>query len=212
MDRSRFLDSRSSRRSTWRRSSVRAHPPGRKDKVTGAGRHRLHDPHGHLHAKFGLPTTPARASFRSAPAPLGRCPACSRGSRTRTSPTSIMAPLSRTVTGSPGAVDEGELVAAVARAYPRDRRAGRRHDRGGCQPLVAIVDIEHSLAEVTPLVHDDWESYGAEDALISQRQRRVHSSITKGDTTRPWPPPDKMIKGRYVSDMSHAVPIEQTIC
>ena len=103
---------------------------------------------------------------------------------------------------------EGELVAAVAALTPEIAQQAASMIEVSYEPLEAIVDVEHSLAEGTSLVHEQWESYGADDAVVRKGNDASHSSITKGDTDAAMAASDHVIKGRYVADMSHAVPIE----
>ena len=103
---------------------------------------------------------------------------------------------------------EGDVVAAVAALTPEIAEQAAALIDVAYEPLEAVVDIEHALAEGTALVHDGWESYSAADEVVRKGNDASHSSITKGDTDAAMASADAVVKGRYVADMSHAVPIE----
>ncbi len=103
---------------------------------------------------------------------------------------------------------EGDVVAAVAALTPEIAERAAALIDVTYEPLEAVVDIEHALADGTALVHDGWESYSAADEVVRRGNDASHSSITKGDTDAAMASADAVVKGRYVADMSHAVPIE----
>ncbi len=94
------------------------------------------------------------------------------------------------------------------RAHPRDRRAGRGADRGRLRAARGGRRHRASLADGTPLVHDDWELRRRRRGR-ARPQRRLPLVHHQGRRRRRrWRPPTIVVKGRYVADMSHAVPIE----
>ncbi len=103
---------------------------------------------------------------------------------------------------------EGEVMAAVAARTPEIAERAAALIEIEYEPLDAVVDIEAALAEGSPLVHADWSSYGADDSVVREGNDASHSSITKGDVDAAMAAADVVVKGRYVADQSHAVPIE----
>ena len=76
------------------------------------------------------------------------------------------------------------------------------------EPLPAISDIEAALADDAPLVHEDWESYEAPPPLGRDRNRVAYATIVKGDADAAMGGADVVVRGRYLADASHGVPIE----
>jgi len=103
---------------------------------------------------------------------------------------------------------EGEIVAAVAARTPEIAEQAAALVEVEYEPLPAVADIEASLAEGTTLVHTDWESYGAMDEVVRDRNDASRSTIAKGDVEAGLASADVVVRERYEADMSHAVPIE----
>ena len=103
---------------------------------------------------------------------------------------------------------EGQVIAAVAALTPELAEQAAAMIEISYEPQAAIVDVERSLAEGSELVHEDWAGYSADDAVVRDGNDASHSSITKGDPDTAMAAADTVVKGRYVADMSHAVPIE----
>lgn len=68
--------------------------------------------------------------------------------------------------------------------------------------FVAVMDDDASL------IHEDWESYGADETLNRSRNTLGHSSIVKGDADAAMATADVVVKSRYVADASQGAPIE----
>jgi CO/xanthine dehydrogenase Mo-binding subunit len=103
---------------------------------------------------------------------------------------------------------EGEVVAAVAAVNATVAEQAAAAIVFEYEPLPPITDIETALSSTSPLVHGDWSSYGAMDALVRERNDASFSSITKGDVETGLADADMVITGRYVADGCHAAPIE----
>ena len=95
-------------------------------------------------------------------------------------------------------------------AHARDRGAGGRADRGRLRATAARSRTSRPRSQTgTTLVHADWESYGAMDELVRDRNDASPLDDRQGRRRgRPWPSADVVVRERYVADMSHAVPIE----
>ena len=65
---------------------------------------------------------------------------------------------------------EGDIVAAVAALTPEIAAAAAAAVEVEYEPLPAVSDIEAALADDALLIHPDWESYEADEAL-GERQR-----------------------------------------
>ena len=76
---------------------------------------------------------------------------------------------------------EGEIVAAVAALTPEIAEQAAALIEVDYEPLPAVADIEAALADGAPLVHADWESYGAPTSWSRDRNDASRSTIAKGD-------------------------------
>jgi CO/xanthine dehydrogenase Mo-binding subunit len=103
---------------------------------------------------------------------------------------------------------EGELLAAVAATTAAIAQQAVDAIVIEYEPLPIVTDLEAALAADAPLVHGDWQSYGAADVLVRDRNDASFSSITKGDVDAGLAEADHVITSRYVADGSHAAPIE----
>jgi len=103
---------------------------------------------------------------------------------------------------------EGELIAAVAAATPElAARAAALIDID-LEVLQAVTDLEAAMGPGGQLLHDDWAAYAVDDNVVRDRNVASHSTIVKGDAGAAMAEADIVVKGRYVADGSHAVPIE----
>ena len=103
---------------------------------------------------------------------------------------------------------EGEIVAAVAALTPELAQAAVDAIELEIEPLPVVDDFEAALAEDSPLVHAEWESYEAGDGVERSRNVAAFSSIERGDVEVGMRDADEIVKTRLVADASHAVPIE----
>jgi CO/xanthine dehydrogenase Mo-binding subunit len=103
---------------------------------------------------------------------------------------------------------EADIIAGVAAASEEIARAAVELIEVEYEPLPPVTDFEGATSEGTPLVHDDWASNGRDDELIGEGNTLGYSTIVKGDADAAMATADVVVKGRYVSDPSHGVPIE----
>ena len=103
---------------------------------------------------------------------------------------------------------EGDVVAAVAALTPEIAAEAAAAVEVEYEPLPAVTDIEAALEEGAPLVHEDWESYEADEELLRDGNVLGHSTVVKGDADAAIAGADVVVKGRYVSDASQGAPIE----
>jgi CO/xanthine dehydrogenase Mo-binding subunit len=103
---------------------------------------------------------------------------------------------------------EGEIVAAVAATTAEIAQRAADAIVVRYEPLPVVTDIEHALHEGSTLVHEDWQSYGAGDAVVRDRNDASFSSIVKGDIESGLAAADHVVTSRYVADGCHAAPIE----
>lgn len=103
---------------------------------------------------------------------------------------------------------EGEPVAIVAATSHAVARRAAALIELDLEPLPSVVDLEAALAPDAPLVHPDWASYGANPALVRDRNVASRSTIVKRDAAAAMAGAAHVVRGRYVTDGSHAVPIE----
>ncbi|MEA3184547.1 MAG: hypothetical protein QOJ74_1024, partial [Ilumatobacteraceae bacterium] len=103
---------------------------------------------------------------------------------------------------------EGEVIAAVAATTAAIAQQAVDAIIVEFDPLPIVTDLEAALKAEAPLVHADWSSYGAADALVRDRNDASFSSITKGDVEAGLAEADHVVTSRYIADGSHAAPIE----
>jgi CO/xanthine dehydrogenase Mo-binding subunit len=103
---------------------------------------------------------------------------------------------------------EGDVVAGVAALTPEIAQQAVELIEVEYEPLPAIADFEAAMAEGADLVHEDWETDGADEALVRERNTLGYSTIVKGDADSAMAQADVVVRSRYLVDGSHGVPIE----
>jgi CO/xanthine dehydrogenase Mo-binding subunit len=103
---------------------------------------------------------------------------------------------------------EGDIVAGVAAMAPEIAARAAELIDIEYEPLAPLIDPEQALAEEAPLIHADWASYEADDALGREANVLGHSTVIKGDAAEAMAEADVVVKSRYLADGSHGVPIE----
>ncbi len=102
---------------------------------------------------------------------------------------------------------EGEVIAAVAAIDAEAAQQGLDAVVFEYEPLPAVTDLEAAIADGAQLVHEGWADYEAADV---ERDGNVASftSMIRGDVEAGMAEADHVVSSRYVSDASHAAPIE----
>ena len=103
---------------------------------------------------------------------------------------------------------EADVVAAVAAVTPEIAAEAAAAIEVEYEPLPAVSDIEAALAADAPLIHEDWESYEADEELGRNGNVLGCSTVVKGDADAAIESADVVVKGRYVTDASQGAPIE----
>ncbi len=103
---------------------------------------------------------------------------------------------------------EGEIVAAVAAVDSATAQRAIDAIVVEYELLPVVTDLEAALTPGAPLVHPDWGSYGAMDAVVREGNDASYSSISKGDADAAMSGAEVVVSRRYVADASHAAPIE----
>ncbi len=103
---------------------------------------------------------------------------------------------------------EGEVVAAVAAVDAATAQRAVDAIVVEYESLPIVGDLEASIAEGSPLVHEDWESYEVDGDVVQRPNVASFSSIEKGDVQAGLDQADHIVTSRYVADGSHAIPIE----
>jgi CO/xanthine dehydrogenase Mo-binding subunit len=103
---------------------------------------------------------------------------------------------------------EGDVVAAVAARTPEIAAEAAAAIEVEYEPLPAVSDIEAALADDAPLIHEEWESYEADEELLRNGNILGYSTIVKGDADAAIESADVVVKGRFVTDASQGAPIE----
>jgi CO/xanthine dehydrogenase Mo-binding subunit len=103
---------------------------------------------------------------------------------------------------------EGDVVAAVAARTPAIAEEAAAAIDVEYEPLRPVSDIEAALADDASLIHEDWESYEADENLGLKGNVLGYSTVVKGDADAAIAEADVVVKGRYVTDASQGAPIE----
>jgi CO/xanthine dehydrogenase Mo-binding subunit len=185
--------------------------PDGKEKVTGAGRYTADlTVAGQLHARFRFADHP-RARIVSIDASRARAlPGVLAVLTHEDVPDVLYGQLvkDRRLFAKEEVRYEADVVAAVAALTPEIALEAVGLIDVEYEPLPAIADPEAALASDAPLVHENWQSYEAEDEMVRDGNVLGHSTIVKGDAAAAMAGADVVVKSRYVADGSHGVPIE----
>src|SRR5262249_2967486 len=103
---------------------------------------------------------------------------------------------------------EGDVIAAVAARTPAIARAAAALVAVEDDELPALSDYECALDDAAPQIHEDWASYDGDDALGRHGNLLARATIGTGDVDAALAAADEVVRGRYVADISHGVPIE----
>src|SRR5262249_8364630 len=103
---------------------------------------------------------------------------------------------------------EGDILAGVGALPPGSARRAAALVGVELEPLPVVSDFEGALAEGATLVHPDWESYEADEALGRDGNLLGFSTIVKGDVDAALASAEVVVRGRYVTDPVQGVPIE----
>jgi CO/xanthine dehydrogenase Mo-binding subunit len=103
---------------------------------------------------------------------------------------------------------EADVVAAVAARTPELAAQAADLIEIEYEPLQPVTEPERALDPTAALVHEQWSSYEADEALNRDRNVLGHSTIVKGDAHAAMASADVVVKSSYVADGSHGVPIE----
>ena len=103
---------------------------------------------------------------------------------------------------------EGDVIAAVAATTAEIAAEAAAAIEVEYEPLPALSDIEAALEEGAPLIHEEWESYEADEELGRNGNVLGFSTIVKGDADTALEEADVVVQGRYVTESSQGAPIE----
>ena len=103
---------------------------------------------------------------------------------------------------------EGDVVAAVAALTPEIAAEACRLVEVDYEVLPSVTDFVGAAQAGSPLVHDGWDAYGADDSLERNGNVLGHTHIVKGDAAAAMAGADVVVKTRYVADASQGAPIE----
>ena len=103
---------------------------------------------------------------------------------------------------------EGEVVAAVAALTPDAAEEASRLIRVEYEPLEPVLDPEAALRDGALLVHPDWQAYDAEPWIVRRGNDGGYMTQVKGQIEGGLAEADVVVRERYETDMTHAVPIE----
>ncbi|MET0937965.1 MAG: xanthine dehydrogenase family protein molybdopterin-binding subunit [Gaiellaceae bacterium] len=103
---------------------------------------------------------------------------------------------------------EGDIVAGVAATTAEIAERAAALIEVDYEPLPVVTDFVAALDDDAPLVHPEWKTYEADEALERDRNRLGYSTIVRGDADAAMASADVVVNGRYVTDPMNGVPIE----
>ncbi len=103
---------------------------------------------------------------------------------------------------------EGEIVAAVAATSEAVAEQALAAIEFEYEELPAVTDLEAAIADGSPLVHEDLDSYEITGDTPHYGNVATHSSLEMGNPEAAMAEADIVVTSRYIADASHAVPIE----
>ena len=103
---------------------------------------------------------------------------------------------------------EGEVIAGVAALTAEIAAKAVSLIEVEYEVLPAYTDFVATMAEGAPLIHEDWESYGASEDLDRKGNVLGHTAIRKGDADAAMAGADVVVKTSYRTDSSQGAPIE----
>ena len=104
---------------------------------------------------------------------------------------------------------EADIVAAVAARNTGDRRGSGSVDRGRLRGATGDLRLRAGDgAGRAPLIHESWAAYAGHETMGRDRNILGYSTIARGDVDAALADADAVVRGRYVADVSHGVPIE----
>jgi len=185
--------------------------PDGKEKVTGAGRYAADlNLTGQLHAKFRY-TDYTHARIVSIDASRARAmPGVLTALTHEDVPDVLYGQLvkDRRLFARDRVRFEGDIIAAVAALTPEIAAEAVAAIDVEYEPLPAVSDPELALAEDAPIIHEQWQSYDADEQLGRDGNLLGFSSVVKGDADAAMSAADVVVKSRYVTDASQGAPIE----
>lgn len=105
----------------------------------------------------------------------------------------------------------GEPVAAVAARTPAIAEQAIALISIDYQPLPAIVDPEKAMEPDSPLVHEAWSTYRAEEGLVRERNVCCLASLRTGDVEAGFAGADFIIEGDYSTESVHQSHVEPRV-
>lgn len=103
---------------------------------------------------------------------------------------------------------EGDVVAAVAARTVDLARQAAALIEVDYEVLPGASDYVANMDPNAAVLHPEWQSYVADEALGRDGNVLGHSTIVKGDAEAAMAGADVVVKGRYVADAAQGVPIE----
>ncbi len=103
---------------------------------------------------------------------------------------------------------EGDVVAAVAARTPELAARAAAAIEVDYEPLPSLGDYRRALDDGAPLLHEAWEGYEGDHALGREGNLLARATIVRGDVEAALAGAHVVVRGRYLADASHGVPIE----
>ncbi len=79
------------------------------------------------------------------------------------------------------------------------------------EPLPPILDVEAAMAPDAPLVHEDWESYHAEEGLVRRGNICCHASLHTGDPEAGFAEADIIVENEFTTESVHQSHVEPRV-
>jgi CO/xanthine dehydrogenase Mo-binding subunit len=106
---------------------------------------------------------------------------------------------------------QGEPVAAVAARSAALAQQALELMRVDYQILPAVVDPERAMAPDSPLVHEGWRAYQAEEGLVREGNVCCHASLRAGDLTAGFAEADVILESTYATESVHQSHVEPRV-
>ena len=103
---------------------------------------------------------------------------------------------------------EGDIVAAVAARTPEIATRAASLIEVEYEVLPSLTNFAANGEEGAPLIHEEWQSYEADEDVGLNGNVMGYSSIVRGDAAAAMEQADVVVRSRYVADACQGAPIE----
>ena len=102
----------------------------------------------------------------------------------------------------------GEPIAAIAADTAETARAAAELIQVDYQDLRPVLDPQEALSQQMPLVHAEWASYAAPEAVVRERNVCSHTTLIHGDADAAFRDAAHVIEQTFTTHSTHQAPME----